>query len=177
MKKFMKTVLSNIFLPMFVFLAFSVFAAAQQPFNPNGKNPPPGAKQAGRPSLLRELNLKPEQVRQIRLINQETREQMREAADRQRAARRALDAAIYKDNPNEAEVEQRTRELTEAQAALTNLRAKTEFRIRQVLNAEQLARFLELRRRFFEGVEPVQEPPPFPPPGNRPTGGFPNRPQ
>ena len=170
MKKFMKTVLSNIFLIAFAFFAFSVGAFAQQPQQiQNGKNPPPDAQEERRPSLLRELNLTPDQVRQIRLINRETRAQMRETAERQRDARRALDAAIYKDNSSESEVEQRALELAEAQTALTKLRAKTEFRIRQVLNADQLVRFQELRRRG----EQMRQPHPFPGNVNRPPGRFP----
>jgi Spy/CpxP family protein refolding chaperone len=70
----------------------------------------------------------------------------RELTRRARLARRALDEAIYSDAVEEALVEQRTRELAAAQAALMRLRAATELKVRRVLTAEQLRSFRELRR-------------------------------
>jgi periplasmic protein CpxP/Spy len=121
-------------------------------------------------SLLRQLNLTPEQIEKIRFINQETRQEIRAANQRHRQTRRALDEAIYKSSSNEAEVEQRTRELIKAQSEATALRARVEFRIRQVLTDEQLSTFLELRRRAAQNLlqktlRPSQQP--APPPGDR----------
>lgn len=129
----------------FAFASFPPAAAAQEaPAPPAAQNDKRGAP------LLGLLNLTPEQINQIRAINLDTRGEIRAAAQKQRLARRALDAAIYAANPNSNEVEQRVREFGEAQAELSKLRARTEFRVRQVLTAEQLIRFRELRRRAVE---------------------------
>lgn len=117
--------------------------AQQEQQSLNGRQQP-----ERRPNLLQLLNLTPDQVRQIRVINQETRETARSANIRQRTARRALDAAIYADAPNEAEVDERARELGDAQADVIKTRASIEFRIRQVLTTEQLIRFRALRQQF-----------------------------
>ena len=101
---------------------------------------------AKRPGLLQLLNLSREQIQQIRQINLETRETVRAANQRQRQARRRLDVAIYHDAPSQTEVEQRTREFAEAQSEATKLRANVEFRVRQILTADQLVRFRQLRQ-------------------------------
>ena len=62
-------------------------------------------------------------------------------------ARRALDEAIYADALDEALVEQRAREVAEAQAAVVRNRAQTELRVRRVLTPEQLQTFRDLRFR------------------------------
>ncbi len=82
----------------------------------------------------------------MRYINLETRETTRAANQRQRQARRRLDAAIYADAPSRTEVEQRAREFAEAQSEAVKLRANVEFRVRQILTAEQLVRFRQLRQ-------------------------------
>lgn len=103
-----------------------------------------------RPQLLRELGLRPEQVRQIKMINGENREKMREANFRLREARKNLDAAIYSNNADAALVETRLREFQNAQAEIAKIRTMTEFAIRQILTPEQLVRFRELREKFVE---------------------------
>lgn len=137
----------------FVFAAFSPAAKAQETRQPDAVQ----TDKRDEP-LFRQLNLSPEQIQKIRAIHLETRDQTREAAQKQRAARLALDAAIYAENPNAAEVEQRAREFGAAQAELSNLKARTEFRVRQVLNAEQLATFREVRRRASERVLKPSQP-------------------
>lgn len=156
---------------LILLMSFNVTAQDSRQSPAEGNNPPPVERANNRVSLLRELNLTPDQVRQIREINRETRGQMRAAVQRQREARRALDAAIYAEKPVQGEIEKRTNELTAAQAALTKLRAATESRIRQVLNAEQLARFRELRRQNLERQQNDLRP--FPPRENRRRRKFP----
>jgi Spy/CpxP family protein refolding chaperone len=101
-----------------------------------------------RPQLLRELGLKPDQIRQIKMINGENRDKMREANFRLRQARNNLDAAIYANNADPALVETRLREFQNAQAEVAGIRTMTEFAIRQILTPEQLVKFRELRERF-----------------------------
>jgi hypothetical protein len=59
-------------------------------------------------------------------------------------AHRALAEAI-ESNQNEALVDERSRELADAQAATIRLRARSEFRILQVLTPEQRVRLREMR--------------------------------
>jgi Spy/CpxP family protein refolding chaperone len=141
MINFKSVFLRNISLLAFVLLAFTAVSAQQQL--------KPDAEQGDKPDapLFQQLNLAPEQIKQIRTINRDTREQMRGAAQKQREARRALDSAIYADNPNEQEIEKRLQEFSDAQAAVSKMRARTEFRIRRILNNEQLALFREFRQR------------------------------
>lgn len=121
---------------------------------------------AGAAALLSQLNLTPEQVAQMREIRAQNVPQARELTRRLNQARRALDDAIYSDSVDEAQIEQRAREVAEAQAALVRLRSQTELRIRRVLTPEQLQAFRELRararvqqrlqRRMRRGVPPTR---------------------
>jgi hypothetical protein len=72
------------------------------------------------------------------------------ATERLRSAQRALDEAIYADAPSEAVIEERARELAEAQAAAARLRALTELSIRRVLTPEQLSLLRTLRQQQSE---------------------------
>lgn len=96
-------------------------------------------------SLLSQLNLSAAQVSQMREIREQSVPQARELTRRLNQARRALDETIYSDTADEALVEQRAREVSEAQAALVRLRAQTELRVRRVLTPEQLQTFRDLR--------------------------------
>ena len=96
-------------------------------------------------SLLSQLNLTASQVTQMREIREQSVPQARELARRLNQARRALDESIYSDSLDEALVEQRAREFSEAQAAVVRLRAQTELRVRRVLTPEQLQTFRDLR--------------------------------
>jgi Spy/CpxP family protein refolding chaperone len=99
-----------------------------------------------RASLLDSLNLSVDQMQQIRSINMETRHGRRQAFQRQRAARRALDAAIYADATDQALINQRLSEFNQAQVEASKMRVAVELRVRQVLTLDQLARFREVRQ-------------------------------
>src|SRR5947209_8154629 len=128
-------------------------------------------------SLLGQLNLSQEQIGQMRAIQGESVPQARELTRRLNQARRALDEAIYSDTVDESLIEQRARDVAEAQAALVRLRAQTELRIRRVLTPEQLHTFRDLRqqvrreqrlqRQLNRGVNPNNP--------NRVNPGNPNR--
>ncbi|HVF66345.1 MAG TPA: Spy/CpxP family protein refolding chaperone [Pyrinomonadaceae bacterium] len=105
----------------------------------------PAAAAADAASLLSQLNLTAAQVAQMREIREQSVPQARELTRRLNQARRALDESIYSDSPDEALVQQRAREVSEAQAALVRLRAQTELRVRRVLTPEQLQTFRDLR--------------------------------
>src|SRR5438067_1435922 len=97
-------------------------------------------------SLLGQLNLSQEQIGQMRAIQGESVPQARELTRRLNQARRALDEAIYSDTVDESLIEQRARDVADAQAALVRLRAQTELRVRRVLTPEQLQTFRDLRQ-------------------------------
>lgn len=107
-------------------------------------------QQARRPNLLAELGLSPEQVQQIRRVNQGRRPAMINARRRMGDAARNLDVAIYGDVVSEEEVQTRLKEFQAAEADLSRLRFEGELLVRKILTPEQLLRFRELRRRFAE---------------------------
>ena len=92
------------------------------------------------------LNLTPDQIQKIRGINAELKDQRQTAGQRLRQAQRALTEAIESPTPNEALIDQRSREVADAQAATIRLRSLTEARILQVLTPEQRLRLREMRR-------------------------------
>ncbi len=111
---------------------------------PAQPQPPPADNAA---SDLRQLGLMPEQIEKIRAINFELREQRQTAGMKLRQAQRALAEAIESPTPNEALIEQRSREVAEAQASTIRLRSLTEARILQVLTPEQRIKLREIRQR------------------------------
>src|SRR5947209_19004510 len=125
-------------------------------------------------TVLGQLNLSSEQVGQMRAIQGESVPQAKILNQRLNRARRALDEAIYSDTVDEALIEQRARDVAEAQAALVRLRAQTELRVRRVLTPEQLQTFRQMRqqarreqrieRQLNRGVNPQGEAP-----GNNPN--------
>ncbi len=88
--------------------------------------------------LIEQLNLTPEQRQQIRTIRLQNRAEQQAANQRLRRAQLALEEAIYADNPDDAVVEERTRELSEAQAQAAHARIRTQLAIRRVLKPEQI---------------------------------------
>jgi Spy/CpxP family protein refolding chaperone len=143
------------YVTLFLFvIAGSLFIGPSTAFGQDGPPPdnamhegPPGER---RPNLLAELGLSPEQVQQIRRMNQERRPAMMNAQRRMREANRNLDMAIYGDNVSDAEFAKRLSEFQAAQAELARLRFESELSVRKVLTPEQLVRFREIRRRFAE---------------------------
>jgi Spy/CpxP family protein refolding chaperone len=103
-----------------------------------------------RPNLLAELGLSPDQMQQIRRLNQERRPKMMDARRRMGEAARNLDVAIYGDVVSDAEFQVRLKEFQSAEAELSRVRFEGELSVRKILTPEQLIRFRELRRRFAE---------------------------
>jgi Spy/CpxP family protein refolding chaperone len=96
--------------------------------------------------LLMQLNLSPEQRAQLIEIRTQSAAEGQALGRRLNQARRALDAAIYADNIDEAVIEERAREVAAALSAVMRTRALTELRVRRVLTPEQLDLFRQLRR-------------------------------
>jgi Spy/CpxP family protein refolding chaperone len=99
-----------------------------------------------RPRLLAALDLTPEQIQQIRRINQENRPQLREANMKLREAMRNLDTAIYNDVVDETEVQTRIKAVHSAHSEMIKMRAQTEFAVRKILTPAQLVKFREIRQ-------------------------------
>jgi len=140
---------------VFALTAFAQDGPGGPPYQDQGKAPD------NRPNLLRQLGLSREQMEQVRRLNVERRPVMEAAQRRFREANRSLDQAIYADQVNEAEVQERIRETQLAQAELIKLRAMNEITIRRILTPDQLARFITLRQRFdAANANPARRPPP-----------------
>lgn len=135
---------------LFFFLLLIIFSPAQV-FAQGEPETPQAQIDARRPNrdgdLVRQLNLSPEQIEKIRAIREGNRELRRQIGQRIRAARVALDRAIYVENADETVVEQRARELAEAQSAQVRLQALAELSVRRILTPEQLQTFRNLRLR------------------------------
>lgn len=97
-------------------------------------------------SLMDALNLTPEQRAQLVTMARQDGVEIAAARQRLQAARRALNQAIYTDNPEQNIVGERTRDLLAAQNELTRLTTQAEFKVRQVLTPEQLKTFQLIRR-------------------------------
>lgn len=118
--------------------------------------------------LARVLGLTPDQTRRMQEVRRREGPAMQAARRRVADCRRRLNDAIYGVETNEALVEERARELAAAEAELTQLRARLQYRIRTVLTDEQLRTLNELR------ADPPESPPRRGPerpgrPGRRPT--------
>ena len=152
--------------------------------------PAPQQQGAGRRArglnLMQRLNLSREQRLRLREIRRQSEPELRELQRRLRRARLALDEAIYADTTDDALVEQRSRELSAAQSALTLLRSANELKIRRVLTAEQLRLFRTLRReaqrrqmlqrRMNRALRPPATPSPDDPDANEPDDTQPQPP-
>jgi Spy/CpxP family protein refolding chaperone len=111
--------------------------AQQQPATPE-------PQQGGDP--IRQLNLTPEQREQIRSIREQNKTERAAINERLRESNRTLEEALNAENPDEALVEQRVREVAAAQAAAMRMRILTEIRIRRVLTPEQRVILRSLQR-------------------------------
>jgi len=132
----------RITLPMLT-LVFSatltVFGQAPQDPAPGG--PPPGEGL----DPIRQLQLLPEQIRMIRMIQRDTKDERAGINLRFRQSNRALQDALDAPTLDEALVEQRLQDVAAAQTAQLRMRIQTELRIRRILTAAQLAKWHELR--------------------------------
>ena len=102
--------------------------------------------------LIRQLNLTAEQREQIRSIREDKKAERAAVNQRLRETNRALEETLDTDNPDEAVIEQRVRDLAAAQAAAMRIRILTELRIRRVLTTEQrnLLRSLQQQARELQ---------------------------
>jgi Spy/CpxP family protein refolding chaperone len=138
-----------------IILAFGIVSINAQETNPNEETRPNVNRQE-RPNLMSYLGLSKEQVQQVRKIKQANREGIQQAERNQRLAKKELDEAVYNDNFDENDVQNKLRNFQIAQAELVKLRTADELAIRKVLTPEQLVKFREFRQRFMQ--RPMQNP-------------------
>ncbi|HKP48303.1 MAG TPA: periplasmic heavy metal sensor [Pyrinomonadaceae bacterium] len=130
-------------------LLLSLFVSAQAQ---NGEPQPP-ADAPAQPNnnqveqMLGPLNLSQDQVRRIRMINADLKDERQAANFRLRTAQRALAEAIQSPTPDETLISQRSKEVADAQANTIRLRSLTEARILQVLSPEQRMTLRQMRAR------------------------------
>jgi Spy/CpxP family protein refolding chaperone len=130
-------------------LLFSMFISARaqntEPQSPAVIQSQTQTNQAN--DMLGPLNLTPDQVQKIRMINGELKDERQTAGQRLRLAQRALNDAIESPNPNEQLIEQRSKEFAEAQAHAIRLRSLTHARVLQVLTPEQRVKLRMMQQR------------------------------
>ena len=108
----------------------------------------PESQQPG--DLIRQLNLTPEQREQIRSIREDKQAERSAINQQLRESNRALQDALDTDNPEEAVIEQRVRDVAAAQASAMRLRILTELRIRRVLTSDQRSILKSLQQQARE---------------------------
>lgn len=152
-------------------------AAAQQPppLPPDEPDVAPPGQETALPTALYEsrllarvLGLTPEQTRRMQEVRRRAGPAMQAARRKVAECRRRLNDAVYGVETSEALVEERARELAAAEAELTQLRARMQYRIRMVLTDEQLRTLNELRAEPPESF-PRRRPERFGRPGRRPA--------
>jgi Spy/CpxP family protein refolding chaperone len=111
------------------------------PARENQVNPAPNQA-----SDLAQLNLTHEQIQKWRAINAELKDRQQTATFRFRQAPRTLADAIESPNSNEELIKQRSKEVSEAQAATNELQALRQARILQMLTPEQRTKLREIRQ-------------------------------
>jgi Spy/CpxP family protein refolding chaperone len=124
-----------------------VRAQSPTPQNPNEPAQTQTQTQASQLPDFAPLNLSPDQIQKIRAINAELKDQRQAANQKLRQAQRALAEAVESPTPNETLIEQRSREVADAQSSVIRVRSLTEARVLQVMTPEQRIKLKEIRQR------------------------------
>ncbi len=133
---------------VFIFIVAILLAVSAFGQEPQDEQDPPPERQVDRMNIVRELGLSQDQIRQMRLINQDVRAKRQPARRRMNEAGRNLDQAIYADTVDDAVFAQRLKEFQDAQGEMAKVNFENELAIRKVLTPEQLVRFREIRQNF-----------------------------
>ena len=148
-------------LTLLLLAPLSIQLRAQTPVNQNPVATQPTAQpplqQLTLKQMLDRLNLTPDQIQRIRAINTDLGPERQAANQRFRQARMALTAAVEAPNPDEKLIDQRSRELGEAQAIQARLNSLAEARIRQVLTPEQLEQIRIMRAQRQEEIRQLRQ--------------------
>src|SRR5437867_3451887 len=123
------------------------FSPARASCVSNFQQPAEGQQSAADQEPVSSLRLTPEQREQIRSIREQSKDERFSANRHLRQAQLALEQSLDFDDPGQAVIDQRIRDVAEAQAALMRIRVRTELKIRRVLTPEQLSTFHQLQQR------------------------------
>jgi P pilus assembly/Cpx signaling pathway, periplasmic inhibitor/zinc-resistance associated protein len=138
-----------------LFFGFSCVSAQEQSPLDDEK---PTVNRTRRPNLMQFLGLSGEQIQEIRRIRQNSRPLVQQAQRRLFETRKALDEAIYADNPNETEIQERLKAVQQAQSEVLAIQAQTEYEIRKILTPEQLEKFRVLRLKTMRNPKNERKP-------------------
>jgi len=105
------------------------------------------------PMLGRQLGITDAQKEQIKNIATSHRDEWKALADRERAARQALNEAVTADTIDEGLIRQRSAEVAAVEADLAVTRARTHAEVFQILTPEQKAKAQELRSQMQERMK------------------------
>lgn len=147
--------LSLVFAGLLIFVSLTTIKAQDE--TPQPDTPNQNSAVQTRPNLMKQLGLTPDQINQVRQINQSNKPQIREAQERLCEANRNLDQAIYADSADEAEIQVRLKEVQSAHSEIVKIRSQTELAVRKILTPEQLAKFRDVRQQFMERNENGQQ--------------------
>jgi len=133
-RTFSSRLVALIILPASLAFTATVFSQTQQMQSASSEAQQPNTPPA---DPIAQLNLTPEQRQQIRSIRESSRDERVRANQQLREANAALEGALNAENPDEAVVEQRVKDVAAAQQAVMRMRILTEIRVRRVLTVEQ----------------------------------------
>lgn len=133
----------KIFYTIFLIVFAVTFVSAQDDPNEADTNLP----RNNTLRIAKTLDLTPDQIQKVRELNQLRRPQRRAALQNLKQAKDELDAVIYSDIVDEANLQIKLKSVVEAQAELTKLNTRYELAVRNILTPEQLIKFRELRNR------------------------------
>jgi Spy/CpxP family protein refolding chaperone len=136
--------LGRIILPLVALIFCATLTVfAQAPQDPPPGDPPPFEG----PDAIAQLGLTQDQIRSIRLIQRDSKDERATIGQRLRQSNRALQEAMDATTLDENLIEQRLQEVASAQTAQLRMRIQTEMKIRRVLTPAQLAKWHDLRLR------------------------------
>jgi periplasmic protein CpxP/Spy len=123
-------------------LGTPILAQAQTPPpNPGSEQPMRGR---GREDLLQQLNLTPEQTRQIAEIRQRSKGKMQQTRQNLRQARQELNQMIGSQQASDRDIQEKFRQVQNLQQEMANQRMENLIAIRRVLTPEQRQQYATL---------------------------------
>ncbi|HEY6804969.1 MAG TPA: periplasmic heavy metal sensor [Pyrinomonadaceae bacterium] len=136
--------LGRIILPLVALMFCATLTVfAQTPQDPPPGEPPPFEG----PDVIGQLELTQDQIRSIRIIQRDSKDERAAIGLRLRQSNRSLQDAMDATTLDDAIVEQRLQEVASAQTAQLRMRIQTEMKIRRILTPAQLAKWHDLRLR------------------------------
>ncbi len=150
MKKYLGIVLAAV-------LGVGTLAVAADVAEHHGHHGRGGMMMGLNPHDLERLNLTADQKQKLDDIRKSQREQMRAQFQSVRADHQALMAEIYKDNPNQAVIQQHLAAIQQQQAAMFNQRVQALMAFSQSLTPEQRAQMQQIMAEHQQKREQMRQ--------------------